>query len=175
MTRRRVAAIVLAAAIGLVGACSDGDDDSGGPVALDGTPRRADTAGVIDSARRDSVVVDGKRYRLAEGVQVFSTATLQAVPLLGRVKQYVQLGTSGGTVDWIAVFGAAATVPGRGLVTFYTGLLEKIDGDDLVFKDGTVLRVAGSVNVPAGAEGERLNAEIDVKKDRVRAVTVAAI
>ena len=174
MTHRRVAALALAVALALVGACS-GDDDSGGPVALDGSPRHPDTAGVIDSATRKSVVVDGKRYNFAPRVQVFSTSTLEAVPLVGRVKQYVQLGTSGNTVHWIAVFGAAARLPGRGEVTFYTGLLKDIDGDDLIFRDGTVLRVAGSVNVPAGAEGERLNAEIDVKKDRVRAVTVAAI
>lgn len=174
MTRRRVAAALVAVAVA-VGACSSGDDGNGGPVALDGSRRDPDTAGVIESATRDAVVVDGKRYRLARAVQVFSTITLEPVPLVGRVGQYAQLGTSGNTADWIAVFGAAAMVPGRGRVTFYTGELRDVDGDDLVFKDGTVVRSGRNVDVPRSVVGKQVNVEIDVKTDRAQSVVVAAI
>jgi hypothetical protein len=174
MTRRRGAAVLLAISI-VSAACSGGGDGAPkGPVALDGTPRRPDSGGVIERAERDAVVIDGTRYRVPDTLQAFSTNTLQPVPLVGRVGQYVQFANSGRTLDWIAVFGAAATIPGRGRVTFYTGILEKIDGDDLVFEDGTVLRAGPDVDVPKRVVGERLNAEIDVGSDRVQTVTVAA-
>ena len=173
MTRRRVSAAMIIVVLALAG-CSRGGDGSRGPVKLDGSPRHPDTAGVIDKVSKTSVTIDGKRYKIEDTLQAFSTSTLQPVPILGRVKQYVQAGTSGERVYWLAVFGAAATLPGRGTITFYTGELKAIDGNDLVFKDGTVLRVGSGVSVPPNAKGRRVNAEIDVKNDRVRALLVAA-
>lgn len=157
MTSRfvRVAvAVVAMAAIGFAG-CS-GDDEPA--IALDGSPRLPDVEGVVTEVSDEEIVLDGKHtYEVSDDLLAFSTYTLEAIPLAQRKGQYVQLGLDGDTAEWLALIGR----PLEGRV-YYTGELEEVDGDNLVFADGTVLTLGDGVKPPT--DSGRMRVVIDPNK-----------
>ena len=165
----RVAAVVLAAgfAAGLVAgpACNR----SGGPrpVVLDGRPRFPDAEGVVEQVDFSHLTLDGGRtYKVTRRLQSFSSQTLQAVPLLGRRHQYVQVGLDGRTLRWIAAIGSV--LPLKPPTVFYTGTLLRVERGRAVFRDGTVLTVERGVASPA--TNAFVQAAIDPATHRVRSI-----
>ena len=162
--RVAVLAVVLAA---LVTAC--GGDGGDGRVVLDGRPRFPDAQGVVTEVSRENIVLEnGKRWRLVEKPQSFSTYTLAQVSLLARKGQYVQIGLDGTRAVWIAAIGAVTRVDPP--VVYYNGELVRVDKGQAIFEDGTVLRLAPGVTapVPKGI----LRAEIDPARGVVRRLAV---
>lgn len=159
-TRFSRAAVAVMATFALgAGACGGGDD--GPAIALDGSPRVPDAEGVVVEVRDDEIVLDGDRkFDVSDDLLAFSTYTLEAVPLAQRKGQYVQVGLDGDTVEWLALIGEPLEER-----VYYTGELEEIDGQQLVFKDGTVLTLADGVKPPA--ETGRMRAVVDPKKRSV--------
>jgi hypothetical protein len=158
-----VAALVVLAAALLAGAGGCGDDSRGGGVALDGSPRVPDAEGVVAAIGPDfsTLTLEGGRtYRIPKDVQSFSTIDGSTQPLRRRVDQYVHVGLDGDTMVWIAGISAVIDTGGTKAV-YYGGELRNIAGSRLEFTDGTVLRVAKGVTVPAEAEGKRVLATID--------------
>lgn len=151
-----------AAVVGALFFTACGGDEPKAAIALDGSPREPDAEGVVDKVSENSLVLDGNReFEVSDNLVAFSTYTLEAVPLLQRKGQYVQVGLDGDTVIWVALIGE----PLEGRV-YYNGELEEVDGEQLVFADGTVLTLGPGVKAPPA--GERVRAVIDPAK---RAVT----
>jgi hypothetical protein len=150
----------------LVG-CSKGD---GGRLVLDGRPRPPDVEGVVEQISFERITLDGGRsFDLRKDLQSFSTYTLEAVPLLHRLGQYVQLGLEGKKVAWMA--GIGVVVRGRAVpVVFYNGVLVRRDGPQAIFRDGTVLQLAAGVTPPV--EQGLLRAELDPVLHTVRALVL---
>ncbi len=165
---RRCCLLVLVAVL-LAGGCSK---EAPPGVVLDGRPRLPDDEGVVVAVSRTSITLEGGRpYRISRKLQSFSSATLEAVPLLQRKDQYVQLGLRGDTVVWLASISA---VVGRDSPTaLHIGTLKSVDRKqrNLVFEDGTVLRLADDVVFPP--VGRKTTAEINPALRRVRSLTVA--
>lgn len=150
-------------AIALVGACHSNESKR---VVLDGRPRFPDAEGVVTSVTASRITLaGGKTYKVSKTLQCFSTSSLQTVPLLQRQGQYVQVGVSGDTVTWLAA--VAAVTPLDPPAVLYNGTLVHVDGNHrAIFRDGTVLRLDGSVSAPAGTGFMR--AEIDPTSHLVR-------
>ena len=166
--RRRLAAVAVAVLIGGLGGCSKGGDDR---VVLDGSPRHPDVEGVVDAVTVDQITLDGGReYKVSPELQSFSTYDLAASPLLSRKGQYVQLGLSGKTAQWMAGIGVVVRAPGADPVVFYNGELVETDGDEVVFRDGTVLSLAKGVKPPV--ETGALRAEINPVTHKVRRLSL---
>lgn len=156
MSRLVRAALAVTAAVSLGFAGCGGDDEPA--VALDGSPRVPDTEGVVTEVSDEEIVLDGKHtFDVSDELLAFSTYTLEAIPLAQRKGQYVQLGLDGDTAEWLALIGE----PLEGRV-YYTGELEEVDGDKLVFADGTVLALGDGVEAPSGSG--RLRVIIDPTK-----------
>ena len=151
---RAAAAVVVVVSVGFAG-CG-GDDEPA--VALDGSPRIPDAEGVVTEVSDEEIVLDGKHtYEVSDDLLAFSTYTLEAIPLAQRKGQYVQLGLDGETAEWLALIGE----PLEGKV-YYTGELEEVDDDNLVFADGTVLALGDGVKPPA--DSGRMRVVIDPNK-----------
>lgn len=137
---------------------------------LDGRPRYPDAEGVLTEVSRERVALEtGKRWRLVDQPQSFSTYTLAQVSLLARKGQYVQLGLDGDRVVWVAAIGAVTRVDPP--VVYYNGELERVDDENrAIFEDGTVLRLAAGVTSPV--EKGFVRAEIDPDAGRVRRLAV---
>jgi hypothetical protein len=161
---RVVAALLLV--VVLAGACAK---DEGPVVVLDGRARRPDAEGVVDQVSRSQLTLDGHRYAVSAKLQAFSTYTLQAVPVLARRHQYVQVGLDGDTVEWLAAYGAVVRAPGAEPTVYYTGVFRRMEGGRAVFRDGSSLRLAGGIAVPRA--GTRVRADIDPERHEVRALT----
>ena len=161
---RVVAALVTATL--LVGACSK---DERATLVLDGSTRRPDAEGVVDQVSSSHLTLEGKRYPLSSKLQAFSTYTLEAVPVLARRHQYVQVGLDDGTIVWLAAFGAVVRVPGSEPTVYYTGVFRRMEGGRAVFRDGSALRLAGGTAAPK--PGTRVRADIDPERHEVRALT----
>jgi hypothetical protein len=156
----RPAVLLLTAA--LLAGCSGGDGDR---LVLDGRPRHPDAEGVVTAVSRERITLDGDRsWPLRRDLQSFSTYDLGATPILGRQGQYVQVGLRHKEAAWVA--GIGVVVPAQPPVVFYNGHLLKIEKGRAIFRDGTVLRLAGGVRSPV-PEGP-VRAEIDPAKHRVR-------
>lgn len=123
--------------------------------------RIPDVEGVVDAADTHRIVIDGKRYVVADDAASVSTYTLDAVPV--RVHTFVHAGLDGdtGRLRWIATIGLVSdTDPPR---VRYTGrLLRERDGR-AVFDDGTALRVAPDLDLPEGF----VAVEIDPATDQI--------
>jgi hypothetical protein len=151
---RRVAA-AAAVLVALTASACGGDDEPS--IALDGSPRVPDDQGVVTEVSDEEIVLDGKRkFDVSDDLKAFSTYTLEAIPLAQRQGQYVQVGLDGDTVEWLALIGE----PLEDRV-YYTGEIEEIDGDQLVFADGTVLTLDSGVEAP---ESGRVRAVINPQK-----------
>jgi hypothetical protein len=162
--RPALAAVLVVVA--LVAGCAGGDEAA---LRLDGSARVPDAEGVVQSVDHSHITLEGHRYRLSGKLQAFSTYTLEAVPVIGRNKQYVQVGLDGDTVVWLAAFGAVVRAPGAPPTVYYTGILEDVDGGRAVFRDGSSVRLGTGVSVPE--RGTRVRVEIDPDRQRVRALT----
>lgn len=142
----RVVAVALVALSALVAGCARGGADDEG-VALDGSPRLADDEGVLTAVSDESITLDGERtYRVADTALAFSTNTRQVESLQNRRNQYVQIGLDERTMVWMS--GVAAIVPGDPPTVYYVGHLDRVDGERLVFHDGTVFRAAPGLDLP---------------------------
>lgn len=137
---------------------------------LDGRPRYPDVEGVATAITTRRITIDHRHsYEVSRDFLSFSTYTLKLEPMLGRVGQYVQLGLSGDRVVWMA--GVGAVVQTARPEVIYTGTFLRQQGDRLVFRDGTVLRVAPSLVPPPS--GTFVEVAIDAATHRVVRVTAA--
>lgn len=158
MASRLVRAAAAATAVLALGAAACGGDDDGPSIKLDGSPRVPDAEGVVVEVSDEELVLDGDRkFDVSDDLMAFSTYSLETIPLAQRKGQYVQVGLDGETVEWLALIGE----PLEDRV-YYTGELEEIDGEQLVFADGTVLTLADGVKPPV--EKGRMRAVVDPKK-----------
>jgi hypothetical protein len=169
--RRRVAAVAAVLVVALAaGGCRHHAD---GGLVLDGRPRYPDAEGVVVAVNTKRLTLDGGRsYAVSPDLRSFSTYTLRTTPLLGRRNQYVQIGLEGHTVVWLAGVGAVVRAPDRPATVFYIGRLLRATGGRLIFRDGTVLRLAAGVRAPA--RGTQVRVEIDPDSHMVRAAVVTA-
>lgn len=150
-------------ALVVLGACGG---DGGPDVALDGSPRVPDDEGVLTAASNERITLDGKRsYEVDKHALVFSTYTRAVESLQNRKGQYVQIGTDGDRMEWMA--GIAAVVPGDPPTVYYIGYLSEASASTLTFRDGTVLRRGRDVEVP---EKGRVQVTIDARAHRAVAV-----
>lgn len=166
MSGSRLSLLLIAGALILAGCTKSG----GHRLVLDGRPRFPAAEGVVEQISFDRLTLDGDRsYGVRKDLQSFSTYDLAAVPMLHRLGQYVQLGLNGKKVAWLA--GIGVVVKGAGPpVVYYNGTLVRRDGDRAVFRDGTVLRLAGGVTPPV-AQG-LVRAELDPALHTVRALVL---
>ena len=164
---RRVAALLLV--VTLVPACRSGSGDEG-RVVLDGRPRYPDAEGVVTAVSLAHVSVGGRRYPVSDELQCFSTTTLEALPLLQRKSQFVQVGVHDGKVRWLASYGVVVRPPAGLPTVFYTGVFERLDQERrAVFEDGSVLRLESGVSAPL--PGRAVRADIDPATGRIRALS----
>lgn len=182
---RRLTAAAAAGLLALGGAACSGDDAetaASSPttfVALDGSPRTPDDAGVLTALDESfaTLVLDGETvYDLSPAVQSFASIDGSTQPLKGRVGQYVQVGLDGDTVVWVAGLGAVVRLDGQAEQVVYLGRIATVQGDRIELQDGTVLRLADGVTVGADpSPGSPIAAvlTIDVATDRVVEVELA--
>lgn len=170
MVRTRSAvALILMTAISL-GACGG----SKAVVRLDGSPRHADVEGVVVNAGAAGMTLDGRRsFKVSDKVVSFSTYNGALVPLASTVGAYVQAGVKGKTVVWVGKIGPVTTDASGHRTVQYQGTLVKVDGSDLVFKDGTVLRLGKGLKAPANPLGP-VYAVIDADKHVIQGATFSA-
>ena len=161
------AVLTVAAVTAAAPACSG---RPGHRLVLDGRPRYPDTQGVVERVDVHRITLDGGRtYSVSRSLQSFSSMSLQTVPLLQRRGQYVQIGLRGHTMVWIAAIGSVVRLPSQHVV-FYNGQLAATPPHRIVFRDGTVLDLAGGVTSPVRTGFVR--AEIDPSTHRVRRVAL---
>lgn len=176
MVDRRAALGALIAGLVVTAGCSRDDDATPSEVtfvAVDGSPRAPDDAGVLTSLADDfgSLVLDGgTAYEVSPSVQSFASIDGSTQPLRGRVGQYVHVGLDGDAVVWVAGLGAVVRLDGQPEEVVYLGRITAVRGSVIELQDGTVLELAAGVEVPGEASREDpLPAviTIDVASDRV--------
>jgi hypothetical protein len=147
-----LAAVLFAATLVLTG-CG-GDDAPADPtpyVELDGSPRHPDDAGVVTKVASDfsTITLDDERtYAVAKDLQCFATQDGTTLPLRQRVGGYVHVGLEGKTVVWVASISSVVDAPPAKPVVYYVGDVVDLVHDELIFRDGTVLAVAPSLDLP---------------------------
>ena len=161
--RVAVAALTLVLAV----ACSKGAPAP--DIVLDGRPHAPGDEGVLSALTERTLSLDSRRdYRLSPKAKAFAAASLQKVPLGGRLGQYVQVGLVKKTVVWIATFSAVVQLPGKPPVAFHIATLKQVDAERrAVFADGTVLRLDSTVELPATLPA-MVRAAIDVATHSIR-------
>ena len=146
--RRRAWRAAGASTLALTLTACGGSGDNGGTaapvthVALDGTARTQDDAGVLTSLADDftSLVLDGETvYEVSPTVQSFASIDGSTQPLRGRVGQYVHVGLDRGKVVWLAGLGAVVRVDGQPERVLYLGRITSVRGRTITLQDGTVL------------------------------------
>lgn len=180
--RRTVRAAAVTVLLLAVAACGGGDEQVATPttvVALDGSPRVPDDAGVLTALDEEfaTLVLDGETvYELSPTVQSFASMDGSTQPLTGRVGQYVQVGLQGDTVVWLAGLGSVVRLDGRPEQVVYLGRIVRHRGSTLELQDGTVLTLAEDASVPGRPSTDAPMAAvmtIDVASDRVVEVVPA--
>lgn len=179
----RLLAVALMAVLTLVGAGCGGDGGTGTSphtfVALDGSPRHPDDAGVLTALDPEfaTLVLDGGTvYEISPAMQSFASMDGSTQPLRGRVGQYVQVGLEDDTVVWVAGLGAVVRLEGQPDEVVYLGRIATVLDGTLALQDGTVLQLAKGVTVAGRPSAEAPLAavlRIDVASDRVVEVTPA--
>lgn len=178
------AAVAIAALLALLaaGCGSDSTADGSTPatyVALDGSPRSPDDAGVLTGLDKGfaSLVLDGDTtYDVSPDVQSFASLDGSTQPLLGRVGQYIQVGLEGHTVVWVAGLGAVVRLDGQPDHVVYLGRIVRVHGSSMELQDGTVLQLGDGVEVAGHPSPDAPIAAvltIDVASDRVVEVVPA--
>lgn len=125
-----------------------------------------DDEGVLTAVSNERLTLDGKRtYDVDKHALVFSTYTRAVESLQNRKGQYVQIGTDGDRMEWMA--GIAAVVPGDPPTVYYIGHLTDASATRLTFRDGTVFRRGEGVEVPPAG---RVQVTIDARARRAVAV-----
>lgn len=162
--RRLLAGLSLTAV--LTTACGGGDGEAA--IKLDGSPRAPSDAGVVEEVSKERITIDDEEYAVSDRLLAFSTTTLEAVPLLQRKGQYVQVGLEDDEVVWLASIGAVVAEPEPAV--YYFGTVKRQSGRLVTFRDGTILELAP--DVPKLEAGSRLQAEIDPSSDLVRRVVI---
>lgn len=164
---RRSSAVVFALSV-LLGAASAGacgKNAAGAGIKLDGSARPPDDQGVVTAVSPQRITLDGRRtYALSPHLQSFSTMSLAIVPVLQTKGQYVQVGLRETTVTWLGRL--ADVVHTNHDAVFYVGHLVRVDGKDLVMRDGTVLRLSEGLTPPTRVDAD-VTAEIDPAKHAV--------
>jgi hypothetical protein len=174
--RRRfaaLAAVVVACTLLLGGCAGGGASHHAKAVVLDGRPRYPDDEGLLKAVNTKELRIDGRRYQVSQNIQAFSSSTTETVSLLSRLGQYAQVGVNGKKVVWIAMYSAAAELPGRPKLAFHVGTLVRVDKGRGIFKDGSVLKL-GSSQAPANLPAS-VRAEIDVARHRVDKLIVVSL
>lgn len=183
----RVTGALLGAAL-VLAACGGGDSaragDSGRFVALDGSPRVADDAGVVTAIDPDfaTLAIDGERvYEIHDEVQSFASMDGTTLPLRDRLGQYVHVGVEDGTIVWVGSIGSVLRVEGERETVVYLGSIAGFDGEarQLRMRDGTVFVVADEVDATSvvGPEPDQplpATLRIDVATDEVVEIQLAS-
>jgi hypothetical protein len=179
MSERQRALGALFALVLVVAAGCGGDDDDAATasavtfVAVDGSPRTSDDAGVLTSLSDDfsSLVLDGGTvYEVSPAVQSFASVDGSTQPLRGRVGQYVHVGLDDDTVVWVAGLGAVVRLEGQPEEVLYLGRITAVRGRTIELQDGTVLELADGVAVPGEPTRQApipATLTIDVASDQV--------
>lgn len=132
-------------------------------------PYYADDRGIVTSISVDEVEIDGKRtYPISSFVQSFSTyKPKEPRPVLMWKNRYVHVGLDDAkTAIWIAGVGVVDTSVVPPTVFYANGRLLRVDkNNNLIFADGTVLKLQEGIDVPTA--GENLTLTIDANKDLV--------
>jgi len=151
--RRELA--IVAATLALLAGCGRGHHTT---VSLDGTPRLPDDEGIVTAVDLTSLTLDGHRtYRVEDDLVSFSNIDLRPVPLLYTKGQYVQVGADGHTARWIGT--VAKPLGTKPPAVLYAGAVRSVGHGRVVFANGTVLRVAGNVDV-AHAAGTQVDVRL---------------
>jgi hypothetical protein len=162
--------VLAATAVLALAACSGSSDPV---VKLDGSPRTPDAEGVVLEASASGITLDGNReYEVSKKLISFSTYNHEVVPLASTVGAYVQAGLDDRTIVWISKIGPVATDASGHKTVQYQGDLVDVAPPRLIFKDGTVLRLAAGLKPPADPEGPTY-AVIDADKHVVQGATFA--
>jgi hypothetical protein len=170
LATRRVAALATTAALSL-GACSSGSSEP--VVKLDGSPRTPDAEGIVLKASASGITLDGDRtYEVSKKLISFSTYNHEVVALSSMLGAYAQVGLDDDTVVWISKVGPVATDAAGHKTVQYQGDLVDVRPPRLIFKDGTVLRLASGLTAPEDPEGPTY-AVIDAEKHVVQGATFA--
>lgn len=142
-----------------LGACSGG---GGSGFALDGSPRPADDEGIVTDVDLESVTLDGERtYVVERDLRSFSALDLSTVPLLFTKGQYVQVGVDGDTLSWIGAIAKPLALAEP--VVLYTGEVEAVTEDTIVFDNGTVLQRGTNIDVAEDAGDVRVSIDPETK------------
>ena len=161
--------VVATACLLVAGACGR-DSEPTADIALDGSPRVPDRSGIVGRVTLEHITIDGEKLELSKKLLAFSTYTLAAMPVLQTDDAYVHAGVKDGKVVWVALVSQPLR-DGRTTTAFYTGTVKRKRSRTVEFVDGTVLRTAPDVVVPAA--GSELLIEIDVRRDVVTKVSGA--
>jgi hypothetical protein len=163
--RRLVAGVLV-----LTVACSGGSPAP--TIKLDGSLHPPSDAGVVTSADRHQLVLDGtRRYSVNPHLIVFTPGTLQISPLAGAVGRFALIGTHGHRVDWVEPLSVVAALPGAGPTVFLFGTLARLTGGMAAFADGTVLPTDPSVAI-SGSLPLPVRADIDPSTHHIRMLQV---
>jgi hypothetical protein len=165
--RRRAAVTIVVLSLLVAGtACGRGKDGPAGGLVLDGSPRVPDVEGVVRAVDRSHLELDGsRRYPIGDQLQSFNSRTMNAMSVLQRKGEYVQVGLEDGVAVWVAAIGAV--VPLERPTVFYQGKVDGTRNGRVVFEDGTTLRLASGVKA---TKGLLVRAELDPKTRRVEAL-----
>lgn len=152
----------------LIGLVNCGGEDAPGPGISD-APRFPTDQGTVTDVTDRRLVLDEKRsYPISSQLESFKTHTGHEITaVLNWKNKYVHIGVERGSVVWIA--GIGITIPGDPRTVIYSGIFKGTDKDQLIFKDGTVLKAAPDMKAPE--LGKRVVATIDADRHRVIELT----
>jgi hypothetical protein len=143
-------------------------------VKLDGSPRIPDAEGVVQSATAGGIALDGgRRYGVSKKLIAFSTYDREPIQLARSRGSYVQIGVRDGTVVWLARIGLLTAGASGKSVVQYQGNLVRVTDRRMIFRDGTVLRLAPELKAPGNVRGSTF-AVIDPKRHVVQGATFAS-
>ncbi|HEX9682199.1 MAG TPA: hypothetical protein VGA13_03900 [Acidimicrobiales bacterium] len=162
---RRLRLLLGGLLLGVVvaGGCARGGEPP--DLVLDGSPRLPDAEGLATVVESDRIQVGGVDYRVSPDLVVFSTHNLELTPLLRWEGAYVQVGLDGDVVAWLA--GVGGVISGEPPSVLFTGQIDMLDGDRVMFRGGTVFRLEPAAT-RSFAPGSFVIAEIDPVRGIVR-------